>query len=884
MQQSPCFVLLYLQETPAIDSWACTEKGETMKLWQHISGLLKTEETHEERKDKDSEVLMQKFCAYQRLLSSNNAALELMADMGEKLSGDFLFDRHYVDSRVSAVSEKVKDLIENLRIISKGRYQVLDERFGEIQSGIQKILTRKKEIGESAYTLSFGEITRGKAEMVGSKIANICEARNRLALPVPDGFGITAFAFKRFMDHNDFFGKIKEKLGGLSVDDLEALNATSREIQGLIAGGEIPSDLEAAIAAACMGLYEREGSRVKVSVRSSALQEDGEFSFAGQYSTFLNVPFESLFEKYKCVVASLFNPRALFYVKTKGFQESDMVMPVGVLTMVDAGAAGVVYSADPNDPERNVIIISAVKGLGMSIVDGTITPEIYLVSRSGGEIIERRPSRQSRMLVCNSSGGIEETTLDEMLEGKPALTDEGIKRLARYALSLEAHFQGCQDIEWAIDRHKGLCILQSRPLRVLARRASRAVPTQVKGYTVVIDKGAIAFKGIGFGKACIIRNDEDLEDFPEGAVLVAKHTSPKFVAVMNRVSAIVTDVGSPTGHMASLAREFQVPALLDTEVATSLIQEGEEITVDAINCNIYKGHVAELEEFAAKRENLFKETRIFKTLEDILKLISPLHLVNPDDKAFKAESCRTYHDITRFCHEMAIHELFDITGISADEVAAIRLVAGIPADIYLIDLGGGISEEASEDRRKLLLKDMSSIPFNAFLRGLTAMKWPEPRPADAKGFLGMLATTASIPEEELKKTAEKSFSIISRDYMNFAIRLGYHLSTVEAYAGENINDNYIRFTFKGGGAIIDRRLRRIRLITEILRKLDFSIKVVEDVVNASLMKYRRSSTEKTLEILGRLTVYTKQLDMVMYNDAITDVYIEEFCSAYVTDH
>ncbi|HXX79905.1 MAG TPA: PEP/pyruvate-binding domain-containing protein [Thermodesulfovibrionales bacterium] len=855
-----------------------------MKLWQHISGLLKTEETHGKRKDEGGEALIQKFCAFQRLLSSNNAALELMADMGEKLSGDFLFDRHYVDSTVSTVSERVKDLVENLRIISKGKYQTLDERFDEIQSGIQTILTQKKEIAESPYTLSFGEITREKAEMVGSKVANICEIRNRLALPVPDGFGITAFAFKRFMEQNDFFGRIKEKLDDLSIDDLEALNARSREIQDLIAGGEIPSDLQAAIAASYLSLCEREGSKVKVSVRSSALQEDGEFSFAGQYSTFLNVPFESLFEKYKCVVASLFNPRALFYVKTKGFQESDMVMSVGVLTMVDAGAAGVVYSADPNDPEMDVIIISAVKGLGKGLVDGTITPEVYLVSRSGGEIIKKSLSKQSQMLACNADGGLEEIALDERHDGKAAVTDEEIKRLARYALSLETHFQGYQDIEWAIDRHKGLCILQSRPLRLLARKASIAVPTRVKGYTVLIDKGAIAFKGIGFGKAYILRQDEGLEDFPQGAVLVAKHTSPKFVAVMNRASAIVTDVGSPTGHMASLAREFQVAALLDTEVATSLIQQGEEITVDAINCNIYKGHVTELEEFAVKRENLFKETRIFKTLEDVLKLISPLYLVNPDDKAFKAESCRTYHDITRFCHEMAIHELFDVTGISADEVGAIRLVAGIPVDIYLIDLGGGTSGEIREDTKDLLLKNISSIPFNAFLRGLTAMKWPEPRPADAKGFLGMLATSASIPEEELKRTAEKSFSIISGDYMNFAIRLGYHLSTVEAYAGENINDNYIKFTFKGGGAIIDRRLRRIRLITEILRKLDFSIKVVEDVVNASLMKYRRSSTEKALEILGRLTVYTKQLDMVMYNDAITDVYIEEFCSAYVTGH
>ncbi|HXX57928.1 MAG TPA: PEP/pyruvate-binding domain-containing protein [Thermodesulfovibrionales bacterium] len=853
-----------------------------MKLWQHISGLLKTEETYGKGKDEGSEVLTEKFGAFQRLLSSNNAALELMADMGEKLSGDFLFDRHYVDSTLNAVSERVKDLVENLRIISNGKYRALDERFDEIQTGIQRVLTEKKEIAESPYTLSLAEITREMAEMVGSKIANIGEIRNRLALPIPDGFSITAFAFKRFMEQNDFFGRIKEKLDDLSIDDLEALNATSREIKDLIAGGEIPSDLEAAIAASYAGLCEREGSRVKVSVRSSALQEDGEFSFAGQYSTFLNVPFESLFEKYKSVVASLFNPRALFYVKTKGFQESDMVMSVGVLTMIDAEAAGVVYSADPNDPERDVIIISAVKGLGMGLVDGTITPEVYLVSRSGGEIIERSPSKQSQMLACNSDGGIEEIVLDEGHDGKAAVTDEDIKTLARYALSLETHFQGCQDIEWAIDRRKGLCILQSRPLRLLARKASIAAPTLVKGYTVLIDRGAIAFKGIGFGKAYIVRQDEDLEGFPEGAVLVAKHTSPKFVAVMNRASAIVTDVGSATGHMASLAREFQVAALLDTEVATSLIQQGEEITVDAINCNIYRGHVAELEEFAVKRENLFKETRIFKTLEDVLKLISPLYLVNPDDRSFKAESCRTYHDITRFCHEMAIHELFDVTGISADEVGAIRLLTGVPVDIYLIDLGGGTS--GREDTKDLLLKNISSVPFNAFLRGLAAMKWPEPRPADAKGFLGMLATSASIPEEELKRTAEKSFSIISGDYMNFAIRLGYHLSTVEAYAGENINDNYIKFTFKGGGAIIDRRLRRIRLITEILRKLDFSVKVVEDVVNASLMKYRRSSTEKTLEILGRLTVYTKQLDMVMYNDAITDVYIEEFCSANVTGH
>jgi pyruvate,water dikinase len=145
----------------------------------------------------------------------------------------------------------------------------------------------------------------------------------------------------------------------------------------------------------------------------------------------------------------------------------------------------------------------------------------------------------------------------------------------------------------------------------------------------------------------------------------------------------------------------------------------------------------------------------------------------------------------------------------------------------------------------------------------------------------MMAHTATIPEQELRKTGEESFSFISREYINFSLRLGYHFSAVEAYAGENMNDNYIRFFFKGGGAVTDRRLRRVRLITEILKKLDFKVKFVEDVIDASITKYKSSAIEDKLEILGKLTVYTKQLDMVMYNDAVTDWYIEEFVKGHM---
>jgi pyruvate,water dikinase len=161
------------------------------------------------------------------------------------------------------------------------------------------------------------------------------------------------------------------------------------------------------------------------------------------------------------------------------------------------------------------------------------------------------------------------------------------------------------------------------------------------------------------------------------------------------------------------------------------------------------------------------------------------------------------------------------------------------------------------------------------------MKWPEPRAFDVKGFLGAVAHTATVSEEEIRKTAEKSFSFITKDYMNFAIRLGYHLSTVEAFAGENINDNYIKFFFKGGGAAADRRLRRIRLISEILKCLDFNIKVIDDVLEGSLTKYRKDAILERLEVMGKFTVYTKQLDMVMYNDTITTQYINDFCKQQI---
>lgn len=827
------------------------------------------------------ESMKAKYAAFRKLLSANNEVLELMADMEEKLSGEYLFDMHYIKTNAGLIGYSTLKIIENLDILSKNKRQRLFEIHENISKEIEKILAYKVEIPVCDFTIPLEALSINDAGIAGGKNAGIGEVNNRVNLPTPKGFAVSSYAFIKFMDHNRLVEKISEKLSTIGIEDLESLNKVSKEIYDIIMESGMPPDLEEAIKKAYSLLCEKVGYKTSVSVRSSAIREDSQFSFAGQYGTCLNVPAAAIVHSYKEVVASLFTPRAIFYSKTKGFSEGDMVMAVGILQMVNSISGGVTYSRDPNDPGADRILINAVRGLGKWVVDGTVTPDLYTVSRHPeGTIIDKRISDQEKMLVCARIGGLKEISVPEEQRGKQCLTDEQISLLAEYAIKLEKHYGSPQDIEWAIDAGKKIYVLQSRPLRTYAQRSAQnvCIPTRFEGYNIILDKGVIASKGAGFGKAFVLKDEEDLKDFPEGGILVAQHTSPKFVTVMNKAAAIVTDVGSATGHMASLSREYQVPTILDTEVSTKIIKNGQEITVDAINCNVYEGRVNELLDYTRSKKEPFKDTNLFKTLEKVLKLIVPLNLTDPRDENFAASCCKTFHDITRFSHEAAMEEMFNI-GAEHDieDAMVVDLRAGIPVGIHILDIDGGVKENV----KKAHFEDIKSIPFIALLNGMRSMKWPEPPPVDAGGLLGMIAHSASVPEEELKETGQKSFAVLSKNYMNFSIRLGYHFSMIEAYAGDNINDNYVKFFFKGGGAALDRRLRRVRLIREILKELGFKLDVKQDVMDAILTKYKQATIEEKLTVIGKLSAYTKQLDMVMFNDAVTDMYIEQFIKEHI---
>jgi pyruvate,water dikinase len=386
--------------------------------------------------------LREKFNHFRRLLESNNQALEIMADMEEKLSGEFLFDTGYLYTQAAQLGDHVSLMVSQLNRLTQKRYRELAPICQGLKEEIQRELAAVPAIPETPYILPLEALTRETAPSVGGKMANLGEIRNRLRLMVPEGFAISATAYQRFLEASGLARELATRLAQARIDDLESLEATCQDLQTLVRQAPLPADLMEALAQASQAM-----SGLGLAVRSSAVGEDTDFSFAGQFATLLNVDAAQLPQHYKEIVASKFTSRAIFYWKYQHFTLNELPMAVGVLEMVPARASGVMFSVDPHAPEANTAIITAVWGLGKYAVDGTITPDLFVVDRGQGHAVkQQRVTVKPVALTISPQGGVAESALASEQAQAPCLTEPQIQRLAALALRLEKHFGRPQDI------------------------------------------------------------------------------------------------------------------------------------------------------------------------------------------------------------------------------------------------------------------------------------------------------------------------------------------------------------------------------------------------------------------------------------------------------
>ncbi|MFZ2447705.1 MAG: PEP/pyruvate-binding domain-containing protein [Syntrophobacteraceae bacterium] len=836
-----------------------------------------------------TDVFRVKYERFKELLDSNSELSRIIAEIEEKLQGYRVFGMSYVRSQSARAIFHTLRMIGSFDALSNRKYPGLLPVFESLTSGIKKDLDSRKEAGGAELVLPYSRVTTDVIESVGGKNANLGEMKNRVHLPVPDGFAVTTRAFELFLTENDLIEEIAMKKMALDPEDTESLNAVSEEIQRLIISAPVPAALGEAVLAAYDEMAktgpgaEPAAAPPRISMRSSALGEDSALSFAGQYLSVLNVPREQILKTYTFVIASLFTPRAMSYRLMKGIPDDQAAMSVACIRMVDSVASGVMYSRHPLEPQNDGVIISAVWGLGPYAVDGVITPDKYTVSRAPDrDILQKDISKKPVKLVSNPEGGLLEREVEEGEQEFACLSDRQIKALAAYALRLEEHYGTAQDIEWALDRQGNIFLLQTRPLGAGPEHRALVVPTpDPQKYPLLLEGGQAAFPGVGSGKAFHFRSEEDLQNFPEGAVLIAPQPSPKFMVIMPRASAIVTDFGSITGHMASLSREFSIPTLLDTGTATSAVPEGAEITVDAFSGKIYLGAVPELTALQTPREPRMKGTPVYETLSRLAAHITPLRLIDPKSADFTPENCRSLHDLMRFIHELSYTEMFRISDLVSEHAGfAAKLIAPIPLDLHVIDLGGGISE-ANRSARSVRHDCIVSVPFKALLGGMLHedLLHHRPRPIDMRGFFSVMGEQMFQDHLGSERFGNRSFAIISDKYLNFSSRVGYHYGVLDTYCGKTLSKNYITFSFKGGAADDVRRNRRARAIARILESTGMSVDVLGDRVSARVERLDAALLTEKLDTIGRLLQFTRQLDMLMKNEesvaAIAKAFLEE---------
>jgi len=461
---------------------------------------------------------------------------------------------------------------------------------------------------EEKRILWFDELDKEDIPLVGGKNANLGEML-RAKIPVPPGFAVTAQAYHEFITKTGIAEKIYKTIEETVTDpnNPKHYDEASKKIRKVIESAPMPAEIDKAIRAAYEGLNQKIGmADVFVAVRSSATAEDlPDASFAGQQETYLNVKgADELVEKTINCWSSLFTPRAIFYRNQKGFKHEQVLISVGVQKMVNAKAAGVIFTINPvtGDPSR--IVIEGNWGLGEAVVSGSVTPDDYIVDKNSLKIVEKRIVKKTVEYIRDSkTGKTVHAEVPPERQEQPCITDEEVVRLAELARTIEMHYGKAQDIEFAIDRDlqfpENVFIVQSRPETVWSTKkpeVTAEAPTAPTEAKVIVRGMAAGKRDIGIGPAKVVLSAEEASKMMQkGDILVTPMTNPDFVPFMKIAGAIVTDKGGVTAHAAIVSRELGIPCIVGTETATKVMVTGREYTVDAKSGVVYEGRLSMLE-------------------------------------------------------------------------------------------------------------------------------------------------------------------------------------------------------------------------------------------------------------------------------------------------
>jgi pyruvate,water dikinase len=448
----------------------------------------------------------------------------------------------------------------------------------------------------------FEELSIDDVAIAGGKNASLGEMYRELTpkgIKVPNGFAVTADAYREVLTQNNLWDQLKASLEGLDPNDTADLAHRGARARKIIYGAALPEDMQRQILDAYKKLQQEYGEDMSVAVRSSATAEDlPTASFAGQQESYLNIQGEEqLLDVCRRCFASLFTDRAIHYRIDNGFDHFKVALSIGVQKMVrsDLDASGVMFSLDTETGFRDVVFITGAWGLGENVVQGAVEPDEFYVHKptfeSGHRAVLRRTVGSKKIKMIYATGGSKDTTrnvpVSQLDRKRFCLTDKDVLTLADYAIKVEQHYSEKagvnrpMDMEWAKDGTDGcLYMVQARPETVESQKQGNILRQyHLREESEALAHGYAIGTKIATGRARYIRDVTHLHEFRPGEVLIADITTPDWEPVMKTAAAIVTNRGGRTCHAAIIARELGVPAIVGCDSASDTVPSGEVVTV-----------------------------------------------------------------------------------------------------------------------------------------------------------------------------------------------------------------------------------------------------------------------------------------------------------------
>ncbi len=499
------------------------------------------------------------------------------------------------------------------------------------------------QIDKKKFIRFFSEITIKDVPLVGGKNASLGEMYQSLTpqgIQVPNGFAVTAEAYRATLDQSNVWPSLREILSNLNPENVEDLARRAACARDIIYRAALPQEIAKEIKEALEDLASEYGQDLTVAVRSSATAEDlPNASFAGQHDTYLNIHgAAAVIDSIQHCFASLFTDRAIRYRIDNGFDHLKVFNSVGVMKMVrsDLASSGVIFTIDTETGFKDVVFITGAYGLGENIVQGAVDPDEFYVFkptlRNGKKAVLKRTLGAKKIkMILSDSGRITTRNTPTTTEERETfcINDNEIVFLAEQALLIEDHYSQSagshrpMDIEWAKDGLDGkIYIVQARPETV----ASQQNYNYIEEYKI-INHGLLKAEGravggkIVSGKARIIESASELSLFEPGEILIAQTTSPDWGTVMKSAKAIVTDRGGRTCHSAIVARELGIPAVVGTDIATQQIKTGELVSVSCAEGEVGKIYEGKID-FEIEKTNI---TNLSKPNTHIM-----MNIGNPD--------------------------------------------------------------------------------------------------------------------------------------------------------------------------------------------------------------------------------------------------------------